>query len=384
MKTPVILPSLGEAIATATVSQWLKAVGDLVAEGEPLVEVSTDKVDTEIESPTTGILVEIRVNEDEIAVVGDIMAVINGDMDEPTPSNPSVPPALLVTPFPGTAPTHEARARQRTAAVTAVPVEASQIVAAVIEVPANAQDRTTTAAALRGTTQPLSRLRKTIARRMIESLQTSAQLTTIVEVDVTEVGDARRRHNAALTLDKGLRLSFLPFIAAAAVEVLRTYPQINSSIDLEAGTVTYPDTEHLGIAVDTERGLLVPVVRDAGSLSVTGLAARITDLAERSRTNRIGVDELSGGTFTITNTGSRGALMDTPIINQPQVAILGAGVVTRRPVILGREGEDESIAIRSMVYLSLTYDHRLVDGADAARYLSAVKTRLEHGNFGLE
>jgi pyruvate/2-oxoglutarate dehydrogenase complex dihydrolipoamide acyltransferase (E2) component len=165
---------------------------------------------------------------------------------------------------------------------------------------------------------------------------------------------------------------------------LRTYPQINSSVDPEAGTITYPDAEHLGIAVDTEKGLFVPVIRDAGSLSVTDLAARIADVAERTRSNAIGVDELSGGTFTITNTGSRGALMDTPIINQPQVAILGAGVVTRRPVVLGREGEGESIAIRSMVYLSLTYDHRVVDGADAARYLSAMKERLEHGPFDLE
>jgi pyruvate/2-oxoglutarate dehydrogenase complex dihydrolipoamide acyltransferase (E2) component len=217
---------------------------------------------------------------------------------------------------------------------------------------------------------------------MIESLQVSAQLTTIVEVDVTEVGRLRRQYNATVG-DSGTRLSYLPFIASAAVEALRRFPAVNSTVDLTAGTVTYPDAEHLGLAVDTERGLFVPVVRDAGTLPVTQLAERIADVAQRTRAGTVGVDELSGGTFTITNTGSRGALMDTPIINQPQVAILGAGVVARRPVVMGREGDDESIAIRSMVYLSLTYDHRIVDGSDAARYLSAVKERLESGSFDL-
>ncbi len=218
---------------------------------------------------------------------------------------------------------------------------------------------------------------------MVESLQVSAQLTTIVEVDVTEVGIVRRRHNAGLVDGGGTKLSYLPFIAVAALEALRTYPQVNSTIDLEAGTIAYPAAEHLGIAVDTEKGLFVPVIRDAGALTVTQVADRIADVAERTRAYRITVDELSGGTFTITNTGSRGALMDTPIINQPQVAILGAGVVARRPAILGSEDSGESIAVRSLVYLSLTYDHRAVDGADAARFLSAVKKRLEAGSFEL-
>lgn len=236
---------------------------------------------------------------------------------------------------------------------------------------------------MRGTTQKLTRLRKTIASRMIESLQVSAQLTTIVEVDVTAVSAIRRRHNAVVAAEGGVKLSFLPFIAAAALQGLRRYPQINCSVDMEAGTVTYPSAEHLSIAVDTERGLLAPVIRDAGDLSVTELAVQISDIAERTRSGTIGVDDLSGGTFTITNTGSRGALMDTPIVNQPQVAILGAGVVTRRPVALGTEGGDESIAVHSMIYLSLTYDHRVVDGADAARYLSDVKGTLEQGRFTL-
>jgi pyruvate/2-oxoglutarate dehydrogenase complex dihydrolipoamide acyltransferase (E2) component len=241
----------------------------------------------------------------------------------------------------------------------------------------------TPAPTLKGTTQSLTRLRRTIAGRMVDSLRVSAQLTTIVEVDVTEVGRLRRQHNSALAPGEGIKLTYLPFIAAAALAGLRAYPQVNSTVDIEAGTITYPAAEHLGIAVDTDKGLFVPVIRDAGALTVTELATRIADVAERTRTNKVTVDELSGGTFTITNTGSRGALMDTPIINQPQVAILGTGIVSRRPVIRGREGENESIAIRSMVYLSLTYDHRVVDGAEAARYLSDVKSRLERASFDL-
>jgi pyruvate/2-oxoglutarate dehydrogenase complex dihydrolipoamide acyltransferase (E2) component len=386
MNIPVTLPALGEAIESATISRWLKAVGDLVAEGEPLFEVSTDKVDTEIESPAAGVLIEIRIDEDEVAGVGDLIATIDSGADEPATAASSVPAARAssaAAPAPVRDPTPEPNPEPVTEVAARAHAEVSQAVAEVIEVPEQTSPDAAvgTSSDLRGTTQKLTRLRKTIAKRMVESLQTSAQLTTIVEVDVTEVGRVRRRHNSALTLGEGIKLSYLAFIAVAALDALRTYPQINSSINLEAGTITYPNAEHLGIAVDTEKGLFVPVIRDAGSLSVTHLAARIADVAERTRTNKIGVDELSGGTFTITNTGSRGALMDTPIINQPQVAILGAGIVTRRPMIVGRAGKNESIAIRSMVYLSLTYDHRVVDGADAARYLSAVKAKLEHGPF---
>jgi 2-oxoglutarate dehydrogenase E2 component (dihydrolipoamide succinyltransferase) len=228
----------------------------------------------------------------------------------------------------------------------------------------------------------LTRLRKVIAERMVSSLQTSAQLTSVVEVDVTRVAALRQRAKADFEAREGVKLSFLPFFAKASVEALRTYPNVNASIDTDAGTVTYHAAEHLGIAVDTERGLLVPVIRDAGDLSLGGLSRKITDLADRTRGNKITPDELSGGTFTLTNTGSRGALFDTPIINQPQVAILGTGAVVKRPVVVtdpttGTDG----IAIRSMVYFALTYDHRLVDGADAARFLVAIKTRLEEGDF---
>ncbi len=238
---------------------------------------------------------------------------------------------------------------------------------------------------LRGRTEPLSRLRKVIAQRMVESLQVSAQLTTFVEVDVTRIAGLRARAKADFEVREGVRLSFLPFFAKATVDALKAFPQVNASIDTAAGTVTYHEAEHLGIAVDTERGLLVPVIREAGDLTLAGLARKITDLAERTRGNKITPDELSGGTFTLTNTGSRGALFDTPIINQPQVAILGTGTVVKRPVVVtDPETGTDGIAIRSMAYFALTYDHRLVDGADAARFLVAIKQRLEDGAYEAE
>jgi 2-oxoglutarate dehydrogenase E2 component (dihydrolipoamide succinyltransferase) len=227
----------------------------------------------------------------------------------------------------------------------------------------------------------MSRLRSVIARRMVESLQVSAQLTTVVEADVTRIARLRDQAKADFAKREGVKLSFLPFFAKAAIEALKAYPAVNSSIDQEAGTVTYHDTENLGIAVDTDRGLLVPVIHDAGDLSLGGLARKIADLAERTRANKVTPDELGGGTFTLTNTGSRGALFDTPIINQPQVAILGTGSVVKRPVVVQDPDLGEVIAIRSMVYLALTYDHRIVDGADAARFLTAVRERLEAGQF---
>jgi pyruvate dehydrogenase E2 component (dihydrolipoamide acetyltransferase) len=240
------------------------------------------------------------------------------------------------------------------------------------------------AAPLRGRTEKMSRLRKVIAERMVESLQTSAQLTTVVEVDVTRIAVLRTRVKKQFEATEGVKLSFLPFFAQAAVEALKQYPQVNASIDMAEGTVTYHDSEHLGIAVDTERGLLVPVIRDAGDLNLAGLARKIADLAERTRTNKVSPDDLSGGTFTLTNTGSRGALFDTPIINQPQVAILGTGAVVKRPVVVTDDTGSDSIAVRSMAYLALSYDHRLVDGADAARFLSTMKARLEEGAFESE
>ena len=238
--------------------------------------------------------------------------------------------------------------------------------------------------ALRGTTEKMSRLRKTIAKRMVESLQVSAQLTATVEVDLTAISRIRARAKDDFKKREGASLSYLPFITKAAVEALKVYPKVNATIDTEAGEVTYPSAEHIGIAVDTEKGLLVPVIKDAGDLSIAGLAKKIADLARRTRQNKVAPDELSGGTFTITNYGSAGTLMDTPIINQPQVAILGTGALVKRPVVLTDPKLGEVIAVRDMMYLSMSYDHRLVDGAEAARFLSTLKARLEEGDFGSE
>ncbi|HWV26543.1 MAG TPA: 2-oxo acid dehydrogenase subunit E2, partial [Aeromicrobium sp.] len=235
-----------------------------------------------------------------------------------------------------------------------------------------------------GKTEKVSRLRNTIARRMMESLDTSAQLTQVHEVDVTEIARLRAKHKDAFAEREGVKLTYLPFFAKAAIEALKVYPVLNAALDLEEGTITYPPGEHLSIAVDTERGLLAPTIRDAGDLSIAGLARKIADVAERSRTNKLMPDELSGGTFSITNLGSNGALFDTPIINQPQVAILGVGAVVKRPVVISDPVVGESIAVRSMAYLALTYDHRLVDGADAGRFLTAVKERLQSGSFEAE
>ena len=237
---------------------------------------------------------------------------------------------------------------------------------------------------LRGTTERMSRARQLIARRMVESLQTSAQLTTVVEVDVTAIARLRERAKADFEAREGVKLTFLPFFALAAVEALKVHPRLNASIEPDGNQVTYHDAEHLGIAVDTERGLMVPVIRNAGDLNVGGLARKIADLAARTRGGQVSPDDLAGGTFTLTNTGSRGALFDTPIINQPQVGILGTGTVVRRPVVVQDPALGEVIAVRSMVYLALSYDHRLVDGADAARFLGTVKARLEEGAFEAE
>jgi 2-oxoglutarate dehydrogenase E2 component (dihydrolipoamide succinyltransferase) len=428
-------------VTEGTVTRWLKQVGEAVAADEPLVEVSTDKVDTEIPAPAGGIVLAIRVPEDTTVAVGAELAVI-GDAgaipaDSPAPAAapvaaPAPAPAPVPAPAPAPAPA-TAPAPAPAAAPAPVPategsddesyvtplvrklaaekgvdlatvsgtgvggrirkqdvLAAAERAAAPAAAPVTTQTAATSAAtpaappaatsSMRGTTQPLTRLRKVIAERMVESLQVSAQLTTVVEVDVTRIAQLRDRAKRDFEAREGVKLTFLPFFAKAAVEALASYPSLNASIDVGAGTVTYHGEVNLGVAVDTDRGLLVPVVRDAGDLSVAGLARRITDLADRTRTNKVSPDELSGGTFTITNTGSRGALFDTPIINQPQVAILGTGSVVKRPVVISDGGSDV-IAIRSMVYLALTYDHRLVDGADAARFLTAVRTRLEDGTF---
>jgi pyruvate dehydrogenase E2 component (dihydrolipoamide acetyltransferase) len=450
--TPVTMPALGESVTEGTVTRWLKSIGDDVAVDEPLLEVSTDKVDTEIPSPAAGKLLSIDVNEDETVEVGAQLAVIGtGDgvsasapaapaqqeerpapapaaEPEPEPARqpePAKPAAQAPAPTPAPAPRAPAPAQQaqpstegdgsgsyvtplvrRLAAergvdlgtvsgsgvggrirkqdvLAAAEKAAAPAPAAVTGAPAGRQPSpaATPDTSVRGRTEKLSRLRSVIARRMVESLQVSAQLTTVVEADVTRIAHLRQQAKKDFEAREGVKLSFLPFFAKAGVEALKAHPSVNASIDMEAGTVTYHDTENLGIAVDTERGLLVPVIHDAGDLSLGGLARKIADLAERTRSNKITPDELGGGTFTLTNTGSRGALFDTPIINQPQVAILGVGSVVKRAVVVQDDELGEVIAVRSMVYLALTYDHRIVDGADAARFLTTVKERLEAGQF---
>jgi 2-oxoglutarate dehydrogenase E2 component (dihydrolipoamide succinyltransferase) len=250
--------------------------------------------------------------------------------------------------------------------------------------PAAPQRSAIVPSSLRGTTERMSRARQVIAQRMVESLQVSAQLTTVVEADVTAIARLRDRAKAAFEAREGVKLSFLPFFALATVESLKVHPKLNAVIDTASGQVTYHDAEHLGIAVDTERGLMVPVIRNAGDLNIGGLARKIADLAERTRAGQVSPDDLAGGTFTLTNTGSRGALFDTPIINQPQVGILGTGTVVKRAVVVEDPTLGEVITVRSMVYLALTYDHRLVDGADAARFLVTMKARLEEGAFETE
>ncbi len=417
----VTMPALGESVTEGTVTRWLKNVGDSINVDEPLLEVSTDKVDTEIPSPATGTILAIDVAVDATVAVGARLALIGaaGATSILTPPAPVAPPAAppvdavvtpvvtpplvvpVVAPIPVAAqlddsyvtPIVRQFAREQGVELSSVKgtgvggrIRKEDILAAVkpvsapVVTPSEAKvSAPPVLSPLRGTTVTMSRLRKVIAARMVESLQVSAQLTTVVEVDVTKVARLREKAKASFAAREGVNLTFLPFFAVAVCEALKQHPVLNSS--LEGDQITYHGAEHLGIAVDTERGLLVPVIRDAGDLNIGGISRRISDVAARTRDNKISPDELGGGTFTITNTGSRGALFDTPIINQPQVAILGIGSVVKRPMVMKGADGDENIAVRSMVYLGLSYDHRIVDGADAARFLVTLKERLEEGNF---
>ena len=428
--TVISMPALGESVSEGTVTRWLKNVGDSVAVDEALLEVSTDKVDTEIPSPVAGILLAIDVPIDTTVAVGARLALIGSSGSAPVaaPVAPVVAPvvAAVVTP-PPVAPVVAAPVVAAPAAPVSVSAPISQPADAYVtplvrklaselgvnlavvkgtgiggrirredvELAAPAKSAPVSAAPvatavrssapaiavspLRGTTVTMSRLRKVIAARMVESLQVSAQLTTVIEVDVTKIARLRDKSKASFEAREGVKLSFLPFFAVATCEALKQHPVLNSSV--EGDQITYHGTEHLGIAVDTERGLLVPVISNAGDLNMGGIARKISDLAARTRDNKVTPDELGGGTFTLTNTGSRGALFDTPIINQPQVAILGLGAIVKRPMVVRGEDGGETIAIRSMVYLGLSYDHRVVDGADAARFLVTLKERLEGGAF---
>jgi len=420
--TIITMPALGESVSEGTVTRWLKGVGDTVAVDEALLEVSTDKVDTEIPSPVAGTIISIDVPVDTTVPVGARLAVIGGSGAAPVSAPAPVvappvvaPPVVAVAPVATPAPVVAAPvavAQSLDAYVTPIvrklaselgvnlanvkgtgvggrirkeDVESARPAtsAPAVSTPAPAAQSQRPAAVavspLRGTTVTMSRLRKVIAARMVESLQVSAQLTTVIEVDVTKIARLRDRAKATFEAREGVKLSFLPFFAVATCEALKQHPVLNSSV--EGDQIIYHGAEHLGIAVDTERGLLVPVIHSAGDLNMGGIARKISDLAARTRDNKVTPDELGGGTFTLTNTGSRGALFDTPIINQPQVAILGLGAIVKRPMVVKGEDGGETIAIRSMVYLGLSYDHRVVDGADAARFLVTLKERLEGGAF---
>jgi pyruvate dehydrogenase E2 component (dihydrolipoamide acetyltransferase) len=432
--TIITMPALGESVSEGTVTRWLKNVGDSVAVDEALLEVSTDKVDTEIPSPVAGTLVSIDVAVDSTVPVGARLAVIGGAGAVATPAAPAAPaaptpppvappvvaapvvtppvvtPPVVAPPVAPVAPVSPIAQPQDSYVTPIVRKLASDLgvnlasvrgtgiggrirredveaaakpaAAAVVAPSAPSAPRASSpvaASPLRGTTVTMSRLRKVIAARMVESLAVSAQLTTVIEVDVTKIARLRDRAKASFEAREGVKLSFLPFFSVAVCEALKQHPVLNSSV--EGDQIIYHGAEHLGIAVDTERGLLVPVIANAGDLNMGGVARKISDLAARTRDNKVNPDELSGGTFTITNTGSRGALFDTPIINQPQVAILGLGAIVKRPMVVRGEDGGETIAIRSMVYLALSYDHRVVDGADAARFLVTLKDRLEGGSF---
>ena len=429
--TEVRMPALGESVTEGTVTTWLKAVGDAIDADEPLLEVSTDKVDSEVPAPVAGFLAEIRVPEDETVEVGTVVAIISETAPSAAPAAPAVAaapaapaaPVAPVDPFPNASTLAAAatgapvvatpavatgsayvtpivrklardlgvdlatvsgtgvggRVRREDVEAAAAAARAAAAAPAPAAAPAAKVEAVREPSPLRGTTEKMSRLRQTIARRMVESLQTAAQLTTVIEVDVTKVAALRARSKDAFLAKHGTKLTFLPFFVKAATEALAYHPKINATINDKE--VTYFDYEHVGIAVDTPRGLLVPVIKNAGEKDIPGIAASINDLAARTRDSKIGPDELSGSTFTVTNTGSGGALFDTPVLNMPETAIMGVGTIVKRPVVMkGIDGADV-IAIRSMVYLSLSYDHRLVDGADASRFLMDVKKRLEAGEF---
>lgn len=444
----VRLPALGESVTEGTVTRWIKKVGDSVAVDEPLVEVSTDKVDTEIPSPVAGVIQQILVQEDETVEVGAVLAIIGDGAAAPAAAPATEPVAApapapepvaapapvsapVVAPAPVSAPVAApvvAAAPVAAAPVAAAPAPATPAVATdagyvtplvrklanetgidlasiagtgvggrirkddvlAASAPAASSFAAPSAAPaaafvpgeaspLRGTVEPMSRLRKVLAERAVASMVSTAQLTTVVEVDVTRIAQLRSKVQSAFVAKTGGKLNFMPFFALAAAEALRVHPKINASVD--GDNIVYHGTENISFAVDTERGLLTPVLRDASTLNIAQIAGQIADLAARTRANQLKPDELSGGTFTLTNTGSRGALFDTPVVFLPQVAILGTGVVTKRPVVVTDEFGNDSIAIRSMVYLALSYDHRIVDGADASRFLVDVKSRLEAANF---
>lgn len=452
--TSIVMPTLGESVTEGTVTRWLKKVGDSVEVDEPLVEVSTDKVDTEIPSPIAGVLLSITADEDDVVSIGGELAKIGAAGSAPAPAPapeapapaaeapapaaaptpPPAPPAPAApTPPPAPAPAPAAPAPAAAAPAASAPSDdASPYVTPLVRklaaennvdlasvqgtgvggrirkqdvlaaaeaakaptapaaasAPAAPAAKAPAAAApapalahLRGTTQKATRIRQITAKKTRESLQTTAQLTQTHEVDMTRIVSLRARAKNSFAEREGVNLTYLPFIARAVIDALKIHPNVNASYNEETKEITYYDAEHLGFAVDTEQGLLSPVVHNAGDLSLGGLARAIVDIADRARSGNLRPDELAGGTFTITNIGSQGALFDTPILVPPQAAMLGTGAIVKRPRVVVDEGGNESIGVRSVCYLPLTYDHRLIDGADAGRFVTTIKRRLEEGAF---
>ncbi|MFG3338970.1 2-oxoglutarate dehydrogenase, E2 component, dihydrolipoamide succinyltransferase [Glycomyces sp. NPDC048151] len=448
--TEVLLPELGESVTEGTVTSWLKAVGDTVEVDEPLLEISTDKVDTEIPSPAAGTLLEIRVAEDETTEVGSVLAIIGSGSAAPAAPAPAAEPTPAVKSEPEPEPTSATLASRQlaepkaestpTAPAPAAPevaeapvvapaaskpsgsyvtplvrklasengVDLSEVsgsgvggrirkedVQAVIDAkkapepapapaaaaPAKAAPAPAEVSPLRGRTEKMSRLRQAAAKALLQSMQTTAQLTTVREVDVTKVAKLRAAKKDEFLARHGVKLSFLPFFSIAAIEALQQYPIVNATMNMEEKTINYPEAEHVGFAVDTPKGLIVPVVKNAGDLNIPGLAKRIAEIAKKARDGGLAPDDLFGATFTITNTGSVGALFDTPIVPVGQSAILGTAAIVKRPRVINDPELGEVIAVRSVMHLTLSYDHRLIDGADAARYLEAVTKRIEEGNF---
>ncbi|WP_135455831.1 2-oxoglutarate dehydrogenase, E2 component, dihydrolipoamide succinyltransferase [Mycobacterium sp. DL99] len=398
MAISVQMPALGESVTEGTVTRWLKQEGDTVELDEPLLEVSTDKVDTEIPSPAAGVLTKIVAQEDDTVEIGGELAVIGEAGEAPAPAAaPAAAPEPELTPLvrklavengvdlaavKGTGVGGRIRKQDVLAAAEAkkappAPAPAAPAAAA----PAAAAAAAPALAHLRGTTQKANRIRQITAKKTRESLQATAQLTQTHEVDMTKIVALRARAKADFAEREGVNLTYLPFIARAVIDALKIHPNVNASYNEDTKEITYYDAEHLGFAVDTDQGLLSPVIHNAGDLSLGGLARAISDIAARARSGNLKPDELSGGTFTITNIGSQGALFDTPILVPPQAAMLGTGAIVKRPRVISDAYGNESIGVRSVCYLPLTYDHRLIDGADAGRFVTTIKRRLEEGAF---
>jgi pyruvate dehydrogenase E2 component (dihydrolipoamide acetyltransferase) len=413
MPTDVVMPQMGESIFEGTITKWLKKPGDKVQRDEPLFEISTDKVDAEIPAPASGVLQEIKVSDGNTVQVNTVVGVI-GD------SNGAAPPAKAATPAPvaplsakkespslppppaASAPEDEEDSDIRSSPLvrklarehnvdlakvsgtgTGGRVTKQDVLdfvehraAAPAAAPAPRQAPTPAAAVIPGDLVPMSQMRKIIAQRMIESRRTSAHVHCMFEVDMTRIVNLRNKLKHGFEQRHGARLTFMPFFVRAAIIALQQYPMVNSS--LEGDSIRYHKHVNAGIAVALDWGLIVPVLKSADELNFLGLQRGISDLGERARSKKLMPTDVEGATFTITNPGQFGAVFGLPIINQPNVAILGVGGITKQPMVITDKDGADSIAIRSVVHLTLGYDHRIIDGALADQFMLVVKKTLEN------